>query len=179
MNNVNITLGGGCFWCTEAVFQRLRGVISVESGYCNGLKPARPSNEQVCRGDTGFNEVVQISYDRDVISLRQLLEVFFDMHDPTSLNRQGNDTGTQYRSGVYYTDKADQVTATQFIAEVTSNGDYQHNIVTEVLPLAHYWPAEDYHQNYFVNNPEQGYCTFVVAPKVRKSAQHYGEWLKS
>lgn len=178
MANASITLGGGCFWCTEAVFVRVRGVLDVESGYSNGLGPARPSYEQVCTGRTGFNEVVRLQYDNSVITLRDILDIFFEIHDPTSLNRQGNDTGTQYRSGIYYTDKADQVTATQFIAEVTSNGDYQRNIVTEVLPLAHYWLAEDYHQNYFVNNPDQGYCTFVVAPKVRKSAQHYSEWLK-
>jgi peptide-methionine (S)-S-oxide reductase len=127
----------------------------------------------VCRGDTGFNEVVRISYDSDTISLRQLLEIFFAIHDPTSLNRQGNDTGTQYRSGIYYSDKDDQVVAMQFIAEATSMGHYDQHIVTEVLPLAHYWPAEDYHQNYFVNNPDQGYCTFVVAPKVRKLGQHF------
>jgi peptide-methionine (S)-S-oxide reductase len=174
----NITLGGGCFWCTEAVFQRVRGVLHVESGYCNGLFDKRPSYEQVCRGDTGFNEVVSIEYDTEVVTLRQLLEIFFGMHDPTSLNRQGNDTGTQYRSGIYYTDKADQVVATQFISEVTVRGDYDRSIVTEVLLLTRYWPAEDYHQNYFVNNPDQGYCTFVVAPKVRKSAQHFAEWLK-
>jgi peptide-methionine (S)-S-oxide reductase len=174
-----ITLGGGCFWCTEAVFQRVAGVTSVESGYCNGLSASRPTYEQVCRGDTGFNEVVRIGYDSDTISLRQLLEIFFAIHDPTSLNRQGNDTGTQYRSGIYYSDKDDQVVAMQFIAEATSMGHFDKHIVTEVLPLAHYWPAEDYHQNYFVNNPDQGYCTFVVAPKVRKLGQHFQEFLKS
>jgi peptide-methionine (S)-S-oxide reductase len=174
-----ITLGGGCFWCTEAVFQRVKGVTRVESGYCNGLLAARPTYEQVCRGDTGFNEVVRVEYNRQQITLRQLLEIFFAVHDPTSLNRQGNDTGTQYRSGIYYSDKDDQVLATQFIAEATSMGHYDKHIVTEVLPLAHYWPAEDYHQNYFVNHPEQGYCTFVVAPKVRKLGQYFQDWVKT
>ena len=174
-----ITLGGGCFWCTEAVFQRVKGVTRVESGYCNGLRAARPTYEQVCRGDTGFNEVVRVEYNRQQITLRQLLEIFFAVHDPTSLNRQGNDTGTQYRSGIYYSDKDDQVLATQFIAEATSMGHYDKHIVTEVLPLAHYWPAEDYHQNYFVNHPEQGSCTFVVAPKVRKLGQYFQDWVKT
>ncbi len=174
-----ITLGGGCFWCTEAVFQRVKGVTRVESGYCNGLRAARPTYEQVCRGGTGFNEVVRVEYNRQQITLRQLLEIFFAVHDPTSLNRQGNDTGTQYRSGIYYSDKDDQVVATQFIAKATSMGHYDKHIVTEVLPLAHYWPAEDYHQNYFVNHPEQGYCTFVVAPKVRKLGQYFQDWVKT
>ena len=174
-----ITLGGGCFWCTEAVFQRVKGVTRVESGYCNGVRESRPTYEQVCRGDTGFNEVVRVEYNPQQIALRQLLEIFFAIHDPTSLNRQGNDTGTQYRSGIYYSDKDDQVVATQFIAESTSMGHYDKHIVTEVLPLAHYWPAEDYHQNYFVNHPEQGYCTFVVAPKVRKLGQYFQDWVKT
>jgi peptide-methionine (S)-S-oxide reductase len=174
-----ITLGGGCFWCTEAVFQRVKGVTRVESGYCNGLRAARSTYEQVCRGDTGFNEVVRVEYNRQQIALRQLLEIFFAVHDPTSLNRQGNDTGTQYRSGIYYSDKDDQVLATQFIAEATSMGHFDKHIVTEVMPLAHYWPAEDYHQNYFLNHPEQGYCTFVVAPKVRKLGQYFQDWVKT
>ena len=173
-----IVLGGGCFWCTEAVFQRVRGVLRVESGYSNGFKSSPPSYEEVCRGDTGFNEVLKVEYDSGQISLRQLLEIFFVMHDPTSLNRQGNDTGTQYRSGIYFSQPADQAVIEQFIAEVTQRGDYERPIVTEVLALQNYWPAEDYHQNYFVNNPNQGYCAFVVAPKVRKSQQHFSQWFK-
>jgi len=179
MTTQTITLGGGCFWCTEAVFVRVRGVLDVESGYCNGLQARQPSYEDVCRGDTGYNEVVRLQYDPAIISLPDVLTIFCGIHDPTSLNRQGNDTGTQYRSGIYYSDKDDQVVATQFIAEATSLGHFDKHIVTEVLPLTHYWPAEDYHQNYFVNHPEQGYCTFVVAPKVRKLGQHFQQWLKT
>ena len=151
MATETIYLGGGCFWCTEAVFQRVRGVLRVESGYSNGLKSTRPSYEEVCRGDTGFNEVLKVEYDSEQISLRQLLEIFFVMHDPTSLNRQGNDTGTQYRSGIYFSNPADEAVIQQFIADVTQRGDHDRPIVTEVLPLMHYWPAEDYHQNYFEN----------------------------
>ena len=178
MSNSIITFGGGCFWCTEAVFQRVRGVLRVESGYSNGLLDTRPSYEQVCRGDTGFNEVVRVEYDRDVIGLRQLLEIFFDIHDPTSLNRQGNDVGTQYRSGIYFSDPADEAVVVQFIDDVTQQGVFQRPIVTEVQALSRYWPAEDYHQDYFVNNPQQGYCAFVVAPKVRKFAQLHTQWLR-
>ena len=178
MANANITLGGGCFWCTEAVYVRVRGVLDVESGYSNGLAPARPSYEQVCTGRTGFNEVVRLQYDDSVITLRDILEIFFEIHDPTSLNRQGNDVGTQYRSGIYVTNDADHMAALQFISEVTSLGEFDNPIVTEVLPLLHYWPAEDYHQDYFQHNPHQGYCTFVVAPKVKKLQQHCVQWLK-
>ena len=178
MANASITLGGGCFWCTEAVFVRVRGVLDVESGYSNGLSPARPSYEQVCTGRTGFNEVVRLQYDNSVITLRDILDIFFEIHDPTSLNRQGTDVGTQYRSGIYVTHDADHMAALQFISEVTSLGEFDSPIVTEVLPLLHYWPAEDYHQDYFQHNPHQGYCTFVVAPKVKKLQQHFVQWLK-
>ena len=173
-----ITLGAGCFWCSEAVFVQVRGVLDVESGYSNG-HVQQPRYEDVCSGVSGHNEVIKLVFDHAQISLREILEIMFLIHDPTSLNRQGNDTGTQYRSGIYYSDKDDQVVATQFIAEATSLGHYDKHIVTEVLPLTHYWPAEDYHQNYFVNHPEQGYCTFVVAPKVRKLGQHFQQWLKT
>ena len=178
MANASITLGGGCFWCTEAVFVRVRGVTDVESGYRNGQGPARPSYEQVCTGQTGFNEVVRLTYDDSVITLPDILGIFFEIHDPTSLNRQGNDVGTQYRSGIYVSNDADHMAALQFISEVTSLGEFERPIVTEVLPLQHYWPAEDYHQDYFENNPHQGYCTFVVAPKVKKLQQHFVQWLK-
>ena len=130
MANASITLGGGCFWCTEAVFVRVRGVLDVESGYSNGLTPARPSYEQVCTGRTGFNEVVRLQYDNSVITLRDILDIFFEIHDPTSLNRQGNDVGTQYRSGIYVTHDADHMAALQFISEVTSLGEFDSPIVT-------------------------------------------------
>jgi peptide-methionine (S)-S-oxide reductase len=160
-----ITLGGGCFWCTEAVFVRVKGVLSVTSGYCNG-HVVKPSYEQVCTGNTGHNEVVQISYDPSQISLRELLEIFFVIHDPTTLNRQGNDVGTQYRSGIYFHDEADRAVALQVVEEV--NHHLSGRVVTEVLPLSNYAQAEDYHQDYFANHPNQGYCAFVVAPKVQK-----------
>ena len=160
-----ITLGGGCFWCTEAVFVRVKGVLAVTSGYSNG-HTVKPSYEQVCTGTTGHNEVVQISYDASQISLRELLEIFFVIHDPTTLNRQGNDVGTQYRSGVYFHDEADLALAQQVVNEV--NQHLSGRVVTEVLPLRNYWAAEDYHQDYFAHHPDQGYCAFVVAPKVQK-----------
>ena len=172
-----IVLGGGCFWCTEAVFQQVRGVASVTSGYCNGLQAAQPSYEQVCRGDTGYNEVVKVVYDPAVIGLRDLLLIFFEVHDPTSLNRQGNDVGTQYRSGIYFIQDEDRLATMAVMAELQAG--LSKPLVTEVLPLAHFWPAEDYHQNYFVNNPQQGYCAFVVAPKVGKLRQHFSQWLKA
>ncbi|PIT73836.1 peptide-methionine (S)-S-oxide reductase MsrA [Limnohabitans sp. JirII-31] len=160
-----ITLGGGCFWCTEAVFVRVKGVLSVTSGYCNG-HVVKPSYEQVCMGNTGHNEVVQVSYDPSQISLRELLEIFFVIHDPTTLNRQGNDVGTQYRSGIYFHDEADRAVSQQVVDEV--NQHLSGRVVTEVLPLSNYSQAEDYHQDYFANHPNQGYCAFVVAPKVQK-----------
>ena len=172
-----ITLGGGCFWCTEAVFVRVEGVVDVESGYCNG-HVQNPTYEQVCDGNTGHVEVVQLRYDPKVTSLRELLEIFFVIHDPTTLNRQGNDVGTQYRSGIYVSNDEDHMAALQFISELTSLGEFDSPIVTEVMPLQHYWPAEDYHQDYFQHNPHQGYCTFVVAPKVKKLQQHFVQWLK-
>ncbi len=174
--NSEIVLGGGCFWCTEAVFQQVRGVLSVTSGYSNGLKPAQPSYEEVCRGDTGYNEVVKLVYDDLVVGLKDLLQIFFEVHDPTSLNRQGNDVGTQYRSGIYVSHEEDQAMVKAVMAEVQA--DFSKPLVTEVLPLAHFWPAEAYHHNYFVNNPQQGYCAFVVAPKVGKLRQHFSQWVK-
>ena len=160
-----ITLGGGCFWCTEAVFLRVQGVLTVASGYSNG-HVLNPSYEQVCSGTTGHNEVVQVSYDPDQISLRELLEIFFVIHDPTTLNRQGNDVGTQYRSGIYWDDEADREVAQQVLDEV--NLHHAGRVVTELLSLSNYSVAEEYHQNYFSQHPNQGYCAFVVAPKVKK-----------
>jgi len=161
----DIALGGGCFWCTEAVFVRVKGVLDVESGYCNGHTP-NPTYAQVCEGNTGHNEVVRLTYDPQVISLRELLEIFFVIHDPTTLNRQGNDAGTQYRSGIYLSDEADRIVAQQVLDEV--NAALTGRVVTELQTLHNYSAAEDYHQDYFEQNPHQGYCAFVVAPKVQK-----------
>jgi peptide-methionine (S)-S-oxide reductase len=162
-----ITLGGGCFWCTEAVFVRVNGVLDVESGYSNGQTP-QPSYEQVCTGLTGHNEVVKLVYDPAQISVRDILEVFFAIHDPTTPNAQGNDHGTQYRSGIYFTTPEQQQEALALIAKLDHSGAYPHAIVTEVLPQANYWPAEDYHQDFFEKHPGQGYCLAVAAPKVVK-----------
>jgi peptide-methionine (S)-S-oxide reductase len=162
-----MVLGGGCFWCTEAVFKEVRGVLDVESGYSNGQE-TRPSYEQVCTGRTGCNEVVKLEYDPAQVSTRQLLEIFFATHDPTQLNRQGNDVGTQYRSGIYFTTAEQKDVADDLIREASQDKLYDGSIVTEVVPLAHYFPAEDYHQDFFERNPHQGYCLAVAAPKVAK-----------
>lgn len=162
-----ITLGGGCFWCTEAVYVQVKGVLDVESGYSNG-QAVKPSYEDVCTGTTGHNEVVKLVYDPAQVSTRELLEIFFVIHDPTTLNRQGNDTGTQYRSGIYVGHAEQEAVAREVIAELAASGVYSRPIVTEVLPLDNYWPAEDYHQDFFARNPNQGYCMAVAAPKVAK-----------
>jgi peptide-methionine (S)-S-oxide reductase len=171
-----ITLGGGCFWCTEAVFVRVRGVTDVESGYCNG-HVQRPSYEQVCTGRTGHNEVVRLMFDATQVSLRQLLEIFFVIHDPTTLNRQGNDTGTQYRSGIYVSTPEQAQEARALMDELTREGVFSAPIVTDVLPLANYWPAEAYHQDFFENNPNQGYCVAVAGPKVAKLRKNFATLL--
>ena len=162
-----LALGGGCFWCTEAVYVKVRGVTDVESGYSNGHTFA-PSYEEVCTGRTGHNEVVKLTYDGAQISTRELLEIFFAIHDPTTLNRQGNDVGTQYRSGIYFTTPEQSQEARALIAELTASQAFGQSIVTEVLPLTHYSPAEDSHQDFFERNPFQGYCLAVAAPKVDK-----------
>ena len=162
-----ITLGGGCFWCTEAVYVQVKGVVDVESGYCNG-HVQQPSYEDVCTGRTGHNEVVKLVYDPAQISTREVLEIFFVIHDPTTLNRQGNDTGTQYRSGIYFSTPEQKSVALEVIAEMQNSGTYSRTIVTEVVALDNYWPAEDYHQDFFARNPHQGYCMAVAAPKVAK-----------
>ncbi len=167
-----LVLGGGCFWCTEAVFVKVRGVTDVESGYANG-HTGRPGYEQVCSGATGYNEVVRLTYDPDKVSTRQLLEVFFVIHDPTQLNRQGHDVGTQYRSGIYFTTPEQKQVADDLIREMSQEKVYGAPIVTEVQPLAAYWPAEDYHQDFFERNPYQGYCLAVAAPKVAKFRQTF------
>ncbi len=172
-----LVLGGGCYWCTEAVFVRVRGVLDVESGYSNG-HVARPSYEQVCGGQTGHNEVVRLVYDPSQVSARQLLGIFFATHDPTTLNRQGNDVGTQYRSAVYFTTPAQGEEARLLMAELEQSAVFNGPIVTEVLPLANYWPAEAYHQDYYEQHPNQGYCAHVVGPKVAKFRKQFSELLK-
>lgn len=167
MTKETLVLGGGCFWCTEAVYVQVRGVTDVESGYCNGQTVA-PTYEQVCTGRTGHNEVVKLEYDPAQVSTRELLEIFFVIHDPTTLNRQGHDTGTQYRSGVYFTTPAQAEVAQALLAELTQAQAFDRPIVTEVLPLDNYSAAEDYHQDFFERNPDQGYCLAVAAPKVAK-----------
>ncbi|HEX7647681.1 MAG TPA: peptide-methionine (S)-S-oxide reductase MsrA [Noviherbaspirillum sp.] len=159
------TLGGGCFWCLEAVYQELKGVQAVESGYTGGEVP-NPTYEQVCEGNTGHAEVVRVTFDPAVVSYREILEIFFTIHDPTTLNRQGNDVGTQYRSAIFYHTPQQQETARQVIACMASVWDAP--IVTELSPLGDYYKAEEYHQDYFRQHPLQGYCAFVVAPKVAK-----------
>ena len=173
-----IVLGGGCFWCTEAVFDRVQGVLDVESGYCNG-QTLNPSYEQVCSGRTGHVEVVKVAFDPAQISLREILEIFFVVHDPTTLNRQGNDVGTQYRSGIYYLEPAQKQVAEEVIREIGASGKYRAPVVTEVEPLANYSAAEAYHQDYFLNNPNQGYCAFVVGPKVEKFQKTFAARLKA
>lgn len=170
-----ITLGGGCFWCIEAVYEQVDGVTAVESGYCNG-HVAHPTYEQVCSGRTGHVEVVRVQFDTARIGLREVLEIFFAIHDPTTLNRQGNDTGTQYRSGIYVTSPEQERVAREVIAE--ANAAHGGRVVTEVQPLANYARAEDYHQHYFARNPEQGYCAFVVGPKVEKFRKTFKSRLK-
>jgi peptide-methionine (S)-S-oxide reductase len=162
-----IVLGGGCFWCTEAVYVRVRGVLDVESGYCNGQTPS-PTYEAVCSGRTGYNEVVRLVYDPAQVSTRELLEIFLVVHDPTTLNRQGNDRGTQYRSGIYYTGQDQREVALQVLEEWNASNAGAATAVTEVLPLQNYTAAEDYHQDFFARNPGQGYCLAVAAPKVAK-----------
>jgi peptide-methionine (S)-S-oxide reductase len=159
------TLGGGCFWCLEAVYQELKGVQHVESGYTGGHVP-NPSYEQVCDGTTGHAEVVRVEFDPAIVGYREVLEIFFTIHDPTTLNRQGNDVGTQYRSVIYYHSPEQQEIARQVIACMANVWDAP--IVTELSPAQTYYKAEDYHQNYFRQHPLQGYCAFVVAPKVAK-----------
>ena len=172
-----LTLGGGCFWCTEAVFVNVKGVLDVESGYCNG-QTVQPSYEQVCSGRTGHNEVVKLRYDPAQISVREILEIFFVIHDPTTLNRQGHDSGTQYRSGIYFSTPAQQAVATDVLQEMAQSGVYNRPLVTEVLALSNYWAAEDYHQDFFARNPNQGYCQAVAAPKVAKFRKTFARLVK-
>lgn len=170
------TLGGGCFWCLEAVYQDLKGVQHVESGYAGG-KTADPTYEQVCEGMTGHAEVVRLGFDPAVVSYREILEIFFTIHDPTTPNRQGNDVGTQYRSVIFYHSPEQHETAKQVIAAMANVWDAP--IVTELCPAQEYYKAEDYHQNYFRQHPLQGYCAFVVAPKLAKFRKVFAEKVKS
>ncbi len=172
-----VTLAGGCFWCLEAVFDEMKGVESVESGYTGG-HVANPSYRAVCNGDTGHAEVVQVKFDPSVISLRDLLNVFFAIHDATTLNRQGADAGTQYRSAIFYHSPAQKETAEALIKDLNAQKIWDYPIVTEVAPLSNFYIAEDYHQEYFANNPNQPYCQAVVAPKVSKFRKHFLELLK-
>jgi peptide-methionine (S)-S-oxide reductase len=172
------TLGGGCFWCLEAVFEQLRGVDKVESGYAGGSVP-NPSYREVCTGDTGHAEVVQVTFDPGALSYRDLLNVFFAMHDPTTLNRQGADVGTQYRSVIFYHSPEQKRAAEEAIAELNAAGIWEEPIVTEVVPLEAFYRAEDYHQGYFRHNPQQSYCQYMIAPKVAKLRKEYAARLKA
>ena len=172
-----IYLGGGCFWCTEAVFDRVRGIVDVESGYANGHLDY-PSYDDICTGQTGHAEVVKLEFDPAVISLRDVLLIFFGTHDPTTLNRQGNDVGTQYRSAIFTTDAQQATVARALVEEMQSEKAFDAPMVTQIEPLTNYWPAEDYHQDYFLQHPGQGYCAFVVGPKVQKFQKAFSRWLK-
>lgn len=171
------TLAGGCFWCLEAVYDQLKGVEDVVSGYAGG-HVAQPSYELVCTGRTGHAEVVQIAFNTDVVTFKDLLNVFFTIHDPTTLNRQGNDVGTQYRSAIFTHSPEQKAAAEQTIDELNRAHLWDRPIVTEVTPFDVFYPAEDYHQEYFQHNPTQGYCRVVIAPKVAKFRKHFLEQLK-
>jgi len=171
------TFGAGCFWCTEAVFLNVNGVSKVVSGYSGG-KVKNPSYREVCTGMTGHAEVTQITYDPSVVSYEDLLEVFWNTHDPTTLNRQGADEGTQYRSVVFYNDEEQRKIAEQYKKQLEASHVYKNPIVTEISPLTNFYPAEDYHQNYFALNPNQGYCQYVIRPKVDKFKKQFSAKLK-
>jgi peptide-methionine (S)-S-oxide reductase len=171
------TLAGGCFWCLETVYDQLRGVEDVVSGYSGGRQP-NPTYEQVCSGATGHAEVVQVTFDPQLISFRDILGVFFAIHDPTTLNRQGGDVGTQYRSAVFYHTPEQKTVAEAVIAEVNASGIWPKPVVTQMAPFEAFYPAEAYHQEYFARNPNQGYCQVVVAPKVAKFRKQFLDRLK-
>lgn len=171
------TLGAGCFWCVEAVFQRLKGVESVVSGYTGG-QTLSPTYQEICTGRTGHAEVIQIAFDPAQVSFADLLEVFWHTHDPTTLNQQGNDVGTQYRSAIFYADLEQKSVAEASRAKTEASGLWPKPIVTEIVPLTVFYPAEDYHQNYFNQNPNQPYCSFAIPPKLRKLEAKFGDRLK-
>jgi peptide-methionine (S)-S-oxide reductase len=172
------TLAGGCFWCLEAVYDQLKGVTDVVSGYSGG-HVQNPSYEAVCTGRTGHAEVVQVAFDPSVVSYADLLDVFFTIHDPTTLNRQGNDIGPQYRSAIFYHTPEQKRIAEEKVAEYNNSGIWRNSIVTEITPIEKFYAAEDYHQEYFARNPYQGYCQAVVAPKVAKFRKHFMQRLKA
>ena len=172
------TFGSGCFWCTEAIFERLNGVVKVESGYSGG-KVENPTYEEVCTGTTGHAEVTQITYDPSVISFDELLEVFWKTHDPTTLNRQGNDVGTQYRSVIFYQNEEQKELAEKYKEELDKSGAWDNPIVTEISPFTNFYPAEGYHQDYYENNPAQPYCSFVITPKIEKFEKVFKDKLKN
>ena len=172
-----LTIGGGCFWCLETIFERLKGVERVVSGYAGGRR-AKPTYEQVCSGATGHAEVIQITFDPATITVRELIELFFAFHDPTTLNAQGIDIGTQYRSAIFFNSPAQESVARAVIAELTSEDAFGAPIVTEVTPLDTFWPAEAYHQQYFQRNPAKAYCAATIAPKVGKLRRGYADRLK-
>jgi len=172
------TLAGGCFWCLEAVFKEVAGVRNVVSGYTGGTT-VNPTYEQVCSGKTGHAEAVQISFDPLKISYREILEIFFSIHDPTTLNRQGGDVGTQYRSAIFYHGEQQKIIAEELIAELNTAQLWKKPIVTQIVPLHTFYPAEDYHQGYFSLHPEQGYCQVVISPKVNKLRQQWSKHLKT
>jgi peptide-methionine (S)-S-oxide reductase len=178
MATYTATLAGGCFWCLESAFNRLRGVESAVSGYMGGPMD-QPTYKQVCTGQTGHAEVVQVRFDPEVIAFDDLLEVFFALHDPTTLNRQGNDVGTQYRSAIFFHDTTQEAAARAMIRRLTEEQAFSAPIVTEVVPAAAFWPAEDYHQGYADQNPNQPYCQFVVAPKLAKFRAKFAARLKT
>ena len=174
--NEHATLAGGCFWCLEAVYLELKGVQAVQSGYAGGARP-NPTYEQVCSGATGHAEVVRVTYDPAIVTYKELLDVFFTIHDPTTLNRQGGDKGTQYRSAVFFESPEQERVARETIAEFTAAKVWDDPIVTEVAPLEKFWPAEEYHNNYFARNPQTPYCSVVIAPKVSKARKLFLEKL--
>jgi len=172
-----VTLGGGCFWCTEAVFQTLKGVDSVISGYMGGsLK--HPTYMEICNGDTGHAEVIQIAFDEEIISFNELLLIFFKTHNPTTLNRQGNDIGTQYRSVIFYEDETQKLQAQQMIEQLSEEQVFDKPIITTVVPATEFYEAEDYHQNYYNDNQGKPYCAFVIQPKLNKFASEFKEKMK-
>ncbi len=177
-NSEIATLGGGCFWCLEAVYDQMIGVLSVESGYMGG-HVANPDYQTVCAGRSGHVEVVQLTFDPDVTDYREILEVFFAIHDPTSMDRQGNDAGPQYRSVIFYHSENQQATAEHLIGEFEQQGTFGRPIVTELRPATQFYVAEDYHQEYFANNPQQPYCSFVVSPKVKKFREKFAGKLRT
>jgi peptide-methionine (S)-S-oxide reductase len=178
MGDQTAVFGGGCFWCTEAVFDELRGVKSVVSGYTGGA-PKNPTYEQICSGATGHAEAIKIDFDPAEISFRDLLTVFFATHDPTTLNRQGNDAGTQYRSAIFYADEQQKAEAAAFIKELDDAGTFKSPIVTSLEPLAEFYAAEDYHQKFYANNPYQPYCQYMIPPKLNKLHKQFSALLKS